>query len=177
MVVFPLLSRPRHKTLTSFFSPSHPTSLSNSPIGSNHQLQRGLEHTDLRHQTSSDFTRLHLTSDIGDISTHPCCASLRRFALSFKLVSYSTLFFAQANSQNWGLITNNTNPARFTDTTPCKRALLGSHLNRCHGKERTGAPVHGSVRTGCRWRLCPWNNLLGRLQTDFIDTRDLCSRC
>lgn len=33
MVVLPLLSRPRHRTFTSFFSPSHPANLSNSPIG------------------------------------------------------------------------------------------------------------------------------------------------
>lgn len=33
MVVFPLLSSPKHKTLTSFFlRPSHPDSLSSSPI-------------------------------------------------------------------------------------------------------------------------------------------------
>lgn len=36
MVVFPLLSSPKHKTLTSFFlRPSHPDSLSSSPIRPN----------------------------------------------------------------------------------------------------------------------------------------------
>lgn len=51
MVVFPLLSNPRHRTFTSFFNPNHPANLSNSPIGYPAIISRLSDLQEKKHKT------------------------------------------------------------------------------------------------------------------------------